>query len=78
MPRSVWPGAAWLYGAPYVALVVVPASSPVAVATTSFGAADAQSRMVIARSSGEEKTAARTTVSRVIATRATTNSLTRS
>jgi hypothetical protein len=61
-----------------VALVVVPASSPVAVATTSFGDATAQSRIVTAFSSGEEKTAARATVPSVTTTSAMTNSFTRS
>ena len=58
--------------------MVVPASSPAAVATTSEGAALAQSRMVMAFSSGEEKIAASPTVTSVTTTRAMTNSLTRS
>jgi hypothetical protein len=78
MPSTFCPSEAWLYGAPYVALVVVPASSPAAVATTSFGSAWAHRAMVIALSSGEENTAARTPVRSAIATSAITNSLTRS
>ena len=58
--------------------MVVPASSPAAVATTSFGSALAQADMVIGFSSGEEKTAARPTVRRQTTTSAMTNSLTRS
>ncbi len=67
-----------MYGAPYVALVVVPASSPAAVATTSAGSAFAHPDIVIALSSGEENTAASTRDSPVMTTRAIVNSLTRS
>ena len=67
-----------MYGGPYVALVVVPASSPAAVATTSAGAALAQLDIVIDGSSGEEKMPARTSDSPVTTARAMTNSLTRS
>ena len=77
-PNTDWPSEAWLYGAPYVALVVVPASSPAAVATASAGFAFAQAERVIALSSGEEKMPASTKDKPVMITRAITNSLTRS
>ncbi len=56
----------------------MPASSAVAVASTSAGAACAHERIVIAGSSGDEKAAASPVVSRLTATRASTNSFTRS
>ena len=77
-PSTDWPSAAWLYGGPYVALVVVPASSPVAVAMTSAGSALAHPDIVIAGSSGEEKTAAEHQRQHGHRARAITNSLTRS
>ena len=57
---------------------LVPSSSVAAVATKSFGAAFAHCARVSCLSSGDEKTAARTTVSMLTTTSATTNSLTRS
>jgi hypothetical protein len=57
---------------------VVPASSPVAVATTSAGAEVAQRAIVIGFSSGEEKIVASASVSKLTTVSATTNSLTRS
>ena len=57
---------------------MVPASSPVAVATTSAGSAFAHDDIVIEGSSGDEKTAARISDSAATTARATVNSLTRS
>lgn len=78
MPSSFWPSEAVLYGGPYPALVASPESSAAAVATTSLGAALAQSRIVSAFSSGEPNTAASTIVRTATPASARTNSLTRS
>ena len=47
--------AVWLYGAPYVAVPLVPSSSVTAVATKSLGAAFDHDCRVMALSSGEPK-----------------------
>ena len=68
----------WLYGAPYVAVPLVPSSSVAAVATKSNGSAWLHRDRVICFSSGEENTSARATVSNATTTKAITNSFTMS
>src|SRR5665647_853642 len=72
---SFWPSALVLYGAPYVALVVVSASSAAAVVTRLSGSAFAHADMVIALASGDEKIAANPALRTRTTTRAMTNSL---
>src|SRR5476651_326781 len=67
-----------LYGCPYPALVVVPASSPVAVVTKSTGSACDHVAIVTGGTSGDERKAARTMVSTLITASAMASSLTRS
>jgi len=63
----------WLYGAPYLALALMPSSSVAAVATKSAGADRLQDVNVTCGSSGEENNAASAAVSSPTTTSATTN-----
>ena len=60
-----------LYGGPYVAVPLVPSSSVMAVCAKSTGSTVDHDLSVMAGSSGEEKTTARSTMSTATARKAT-------
>ncbi len=55
MNAACWPSPLWLYGGPYVAVSLVPASSLAAVATKSTGCWRDHWAIVLGLSSGDEK-----------------------